>query len=393
MESGIAQRVFQERKIGYAITDAELKIIQVEGNRAMLSPDLQSWLGNSLLEVVPELLGSEEVLKSILAGDLPRFQLEWVNREAPDGHTLYLTMVELPYADGDGEITGILHLVQDATETGLLEQQVTQRRNELRLLRDELARHNLELAAANAELRRLDDLKSAFVSIAAHELRTPLTSIRGFAEMLMDGSAGPLTEKQRAYLATVQESSDRLVAIADNLLDITRIESGKIELSLRPTELRQLLETAVAELRPQLEERSQTISIEADEGLPPALCDPVRCKQILDNLLMNAIKYSAEGDAISAEIGSSDEEGFLQLSVVDTGVGIPFEDQEKLFNRFFRASTATLTQASGAGLGLHIVRSLVDLHGGRIWFESEPGLGSTFHVTLPIAEDPDESDE
>ncbi len=386
MESRVTRRLLKDRKIAYAITDKELVIRQLGGYQAILTRESEGSLGRSLFELVPELVGSEEVIGDILNGELPRFQLEWVNRESLEGQTQYLTLVELPHTDQDGKITGLLHLVQDITETGLLEQQVAQRRNELRLLQDQLARQNLELAAANAELRRLDELKSAFVSIAAHELRTPLTSISGYAEMLMDEAAGPLTAKQLAYLESVQKSAVRLVSISDNLLDVTRIESGKVELVLKPIELPRLVKTAATDLQPLIDGKSQGLTIEARPDLPRALCDPIRCKQILDNLLSNAIKYTPEGGAISVEVTEAEETGFLQISVQDNGVGIPPEDREKLFTRFFRASTAHLTQASGAGLGLHIVKSLVDLHGGRIWFESEPEVGTTFHFTLPIAD-------
>jgi Amt family ammonium transporter len=274
---------------------------------------------------------------------------------------------------------------------GRLEQQVTQHRNELRLLRDQLAKQNLELAATNAELRRLDQLKSEFVSVAAHELRSPLTSIIGYVEILLDEDTDPLTDQQRDFLHVVQRGAHRLQSITNNLLDVTRIETGRVELWLEPTDLPALMESAASEFGPQLEAKAQRLTLRAVPGLPPALCDQVRAAQIISNLLSNANKYTPEGGLIVVSVTQAQEPGFLQVSVADNGVGISPEDAEKLFTRFFRAESARLSRATGAGLGLHITRSLVEQHGGRIWVESEPDHGSTFYVTFPIADIPGDS--
>ncbi len=385
MDPTVAQLILQDRKIAYAITDRNLNIVEVSGAAEVFRNGHVSSLGHSLLELVPELVGNEDVLADILDGRLPRFQLSWVNRERPDGETIYLTMVDLPYRDRSGQITGLIHVMDDVSEMGVLEQQLTQRRNELRLLRDKLAQQNLELAAANAELRRLDDMKSMFVSVAAHELRTPLASITGFVEVLLDEAAGPLTDVQREYLEIVQQSARRLETITGNLLDVTRIEAGRIELILKPTDLPALVESVAAEYEPQLDARAQRLTLRAQPDLPPALCDQTRVAQIIGNLLSNACKYTPEGGLITVSVTRAEEEGFLQVAVADTGVGIAVEEQERLFTRFFRAASAQQTGASGTGLGLYIARSLVELHGGRIWFESDVNKGSTFYVTLPIA--------
>jgi signal transduction histidine kinase len=277
--------------------------------------------------------------------------------------------------------------MEDVTEMGKIDQQLAQQRNELRLLRDQLARRNLELAAANAELQRLDELKSLFVSIAAHELRTPLTSAVGYVEILLEEDPDSLTERQREFLEIVQSSHQRLLKITRDLLDITRIEAGRVDLVLQPAALSGLVEAVAAEFRPQLQAKDQRLALCVAPDLSPALCDEARTAQVIGNLLSNASKYTPEGGLITITAATVAEDGFLQVSVSDTGVGISTEDQAKLFNRFFRAKSASLTEASGAGLGLHITRALVELHGGRIWLESELGKGSTFHVTFPIAND------
>ncbi len=388
MGLSVAQLILQDRKLAYFITNREFMVVEISGPVGICGIGYDTCLGRSLLEMMPELVGSETDLADILSGKLPRFQLAWVNRETTEGETIYLTMVDLPYRDPTGQITGLVHLVQDATEAGVFQQRLAQHRNELQLLGERLSRQNLELAAANAELRRLDELKSQFVSVAAHELRNPLSAIIGYVEMLLDIDVGPLTDKQRKYLETVQRSGQRLLDITNDLLDVTGIETGRVELVLRPTDLPALMEKVAAELGPQLEAKSQRLILRAIPGLPPALCDETRAAQIIGNLLSNASKYTPEGGLITLGVAYATEEGFLQLCVADTGVGISAADQGKLFQRFFRAESARLTGVSGAGLGLYITHSLVELHGGRIWCESEPNKGSTFCATFPIADRP-----
>jgi signal transduction histidine kinase len=335
--------------------------------------------------VVPELVGSESVLADILSGDLQRFELAWINREDPDGQISYLRIVELPNCDEKGQIAGLLHLTQDTTEAGLLQQQLGQQRNELRLTQDQLARQNLDLAAANAELRRLEEIKSTFVAVAAHELRTPLSVIQGYVEMLADEEVGPLSEGQRNYLGIIEDRAKRLMEIIGRMLDVTRIEAGRVELVLQPTDLPTLVQKTAADLENQIAARRQHLALHYVPELPPALCDPMRAAQIVSNLMSNAIKYTPEQGHIRVAVDPAAEAGFLQVSVADDGVGIAPEDHDKLFLRFFRTASAVQTGASGAGLGLYITHALVQLHGGRIWLSSELGRGTIFYVTLPIA--------
>lgn len=388
MDSSITQLILQDRKIAYVVTDPNLKILAVSDEANILPSGYQASLGCSLLDLEPELIGCEEALADVLAGELPRFELAWVNRETPAGQTIYLTLVELPHRNQEGRITGLIHLVEDVTEVGVLNQWLAQQRNELRLLRDQLARQNLELAAANTELQRLDELKSMFVSIAAHELRTPLTLIRGYGEMLLDGDLGPLADKQRDCLEIIERSASRLLTITSNLLDVTRIETERIELVLKPIDLPTLVQTLAAEFGPELQARVQRLTLRASSDLPPALGDETRAAQIIGNLLSNASRYTSQGGLITVDVTLAEEAGFLQISVADNGVGISAGDQAKLFSRFFRAESPPSTEARGAGLGLYITRALIELHGGRIWFESELGRGSTFHVTFPVADRP-----
>lgn len=382
----VAEMILHDRRIAYALTDVHLNVTEVSGAVDILVDSSADPVGCSLLDLVPELVGSEQVLTDILSGKLPCFQLEWVNRDTASGQGIYLTMVNLPYRDERGQIVGLVHVVQDVTGTGALQQRMAQQRNELRLLRDRLTLTNQELSAANAELQRLDELKSVFVSVAAHELRTPLSSILGCVEVLLDEDLGGLEREQREYLQLVQDGSHRLLTITNDLLDVTRIEAGRLELVLQPTDLTSVVETVAAEFEAQVSSRAQRLTVHSHSGLPPALLDRTRSVQIIGNLLSNASKYTPEGGHIAVALSPAQEEGFLQVSVTDDGVGISVQDQEKLFERFFRAESALLTGAEGVGMGLHVARSLAELHGGRVWFESELGKGSAFHVTFPIAD-------
>lgn len=386
MNLTLARRILLECGIAYAIADRQLRVVEVGGATEVLLGGSADFVGRSLVDLVPELAGSEPALADILAGELPRLEMAWINRETADNQTVYLNIIDLPQRDEQGQIVGLLHLVHNCTDAGTLKQALSQSRNELRLAQEKLTYQNQELATANAELRRLDDLKSTFVAVAAHELRTPLTAIQGYVEMLVDRDVGPLSDRQRDYLLIVQSSALRLSHIANSMLDVTRIEAGRMDLVLEPTDLCALVQRVADEYQAQLAARAQRLTLHPASGLPLALCDPTRTEQIVGNLLSNASKYSPHERHIDIAIERAQTDGFLQVSVADAGVGIEPEDQDKLFRRFFRAASATLTDASGAGLGLYITRSLVELHGGRIWFESEPGQGSTFYVTLPIAE-------
>lgn len=385
LESPLAQRLLVDLRVAYAVTDRQLRITEVAGDLGVLEEGADAWVGRPLLELVPELSGAEGALEELLSGALPRFELAWINRKSPDGETYYLTTVDVPLRDEEGQILGLLHIVQDSTQAGLLQQQLTQRRNELRLVQDQLVNKNEDLTATNAELRRLDELRSTFMSMAAHELRSPLTAIQGCAELLADEDVGPLMATQRDYLGIIQNSSQRLLHLINNMLDVTCIDAEHLSLSPQPTDLVALVGRAIKEFGPQAATRGQQVTLRAAPALPQAACDPDRAAQIVGNLLSNALKYTPREGHVHVAVEAAAEEGFLQLSVADDGVGIAPGDQDRIFSRFVRAANATKTGASGAGLGLYITRALVELHGGRIWLSSEPGSGSTFYVTFPIA--------
>jgi signal transduction histidine kinase len=240
----------------------------------------------------------------------------------------------------------------------------------------------MELEVANERLRELDQLKSTFVSIVSHELRTPMTSIKGYVENMLDGLTGYLTEKQFSYLGRVKYNVERLTRMINDLLDLSRIEAGRVELALRPVSLLELVTEVLESLQALAREKSLTLEARYADLLSMIHGDRDKLHQVLTNLIQNAIKFTPPGGAVLVESLVRDDQ-FVQVSVTDTGCGIQPEDLAKVFEKFYRGES-TPTDARGAGLGLAIVKSLVELHGGRIWVESVPGAGSRFFFTIPV---------
>ncbi|MBK7894159.1 MAG: response regulator [Anaerolineaceae bacterium] len=251
--------------------------------------------------------------------------------------------------------------------------------------------HNIgEIATANAELKKLDALKSQFISMASHELRTPLIAIKGYVELLQDGNAGPVNDEQQQMLKTVSRNTVRLARIVTELLDLSRIEENKLALHPEPFDVAQLLHEIALEQKPTLDRRHHSLVIEAPANLPPLVGDQDRISQVLINLLGNAIKYTPDGGQIT--ITAHAEANKLHLTVQDNGVGIQPEHQDKIFSRFYTAGDLSKHKtgkdsfmAGGSGLGLPIVKGIVEAHQGEVWVESVYGEGSTFHVRLPFA--------
>jgi len=226
--------------------------------------------------------------------------------------------------------------------------------------------------------------KSEFVSTVSHELRTPMTSIKGYTDLLLMGAVGELTEQQRHFVTIIRNNADRLTALVSDLLDISRIESGRVELDLRAVPIHEVVEQVVGSLQPRAQSRDLTMEVHVDKDLPAVWGDSDRIAQILTNLVGNAIQYTPPGGKITVSAQVRADE-MMEVSVADTGIGIAREDQEKIFDRFFRADDPFVQETPGTGLGLPITASLVAMHGGEIWVESELGEGSTFTFTLPLA--------
>lgn len=226
--------------------------------------------------------------------------------------------------------------------------------------------------------------KTEFVSTVSHELRTPMTSIKGYVELLLMGAVGALTDEQRHFLSIVKNNTDRLTALVNDLLDISRMESGRITLLPKSVHVDGLVNQILAAMQGRAAEKGLALRADVPPALPAVMADPDRVAQILTNLVANACQYTPPGGEITVSACAYD--AMVRISVQDTGIGIAPHDQEKIFDRFFRADDPVVQETPGTGLGLPIVKSLVEMHGGEVWTESELGKGSTFAFTLPTAE-------
>lgn len=231
----------------------------------------------------------------------------------------------------------------------------------------------------------VDKLKSEFVSTVSHELRTPMTSIKGYADLMLMGAAGPMTDPQIRYLQVIKNNADRLHMLVNDLLDISRIETGKTGLDLRPLDIPQIIEQVVeGHLNGRIQHESRILSVQTElaPSLPLVNADHARITQILTNLLDNALNYTPDFGQITVTARAT--HSYVHISIQDTGIGIARENLDKIFDRFYRADDAKVQRVPGTGLGLAIVRSLIEMHGGRLRVESELGKGSTFTFNLPV---------
>jgi signal transduction histidine kinase len=230
----------------------------------------------------------------------------------------------------------------------------------------------------------LDRLKSDMVSTVSHELKTPLTSVQMAVHLLLEEVVGPLTPKQVELLLAARQDADRILAMINDLLDLTRIEQGRVKLDLEPISVSELVETAASRLRPQAADAGLTLETKRDGSLLCVLVDRDRIEHVFDNLLVNAIRHTARGGIIQLEASADGD--LVQFAVRDTGLGIPREHLPRIFEKFYRIPGEPRT--SGAGLGLAIVREIIMAHGGQIEVCSEPGKGTTFTFSLPACHEP-----
>ena len=235
--------------------------------------------------------------------------------------------------------------------------------------------------------REVDRMKTEFVSLVSHELRTPLTSIKGYTELVLDGDAGEIDEEVEEYLSIVYKNAERLVALVNDLLDISRIESGRVQLNIEPVDLNEITQIVTATMQQSIQEKQQILDVAIDPGAINVLGDKSKLIQVLTNYVSNAYKYTQSGGHISIQIQRQGE--FAYVSIRDDGFGISQEDQARLFTRFYRVDNSMTREVGGTGLGLSIVKQLITVMGGEIGVESELGKGSNFWFTVPLTGKPE----
>ena len=228
----------------------------------------------------------------------------------------------------------------------------------------------------------IDKAKSEFVSLASHQLRTPLSAINWYAEMLLAGDAGSLTEEQKKYLDEIYVGNQRMVELVNSLLNVSRLELGIFIIEPKPTDLVEMAESVIKESMPQIQKKQQTVNKTYSPSLPKVNVDVKLMRMIFQNLISNAVKYTPQGGSVTLTIDKNETN--ILIKVADTGMGIPSSQKEKIFTKLFRADNARESEAEGTGLGLYIVKSILDQSGGRVWFDSEEGKGTAFNVSVPL---------
>ena len=311
-------------------------------------------IGQSLAILLPpdRMRELEEVRNKVQLTGIIR-NLE-VRRKRKDGVMIDVALAVSPINDKVGNVSGFLHLARDITEKKRYEQR----------------------------LRELDRMKSDFVSNVSHELRTPLTAIKGSADNMLDGITGPLNEKQTRYLTRMKSNADRLTRLINNVLDLSRIEAGKIDLKSAYLSLVTLAQEVAESIRPVATEKLISLEVASPDIGVTAWADRDKITQVLMNLVGNAVKFTPPHGKVTVAVNRNGDQ-WMQISVTDTGPGIAPEEAEKIFDRFYQIDQTGKQKARGTGLGLAISKVLVEMHGGKIWLESAIGGGSTFSFTVP----------
>jgi len=324
-------------------------------------------VGASILDSFPpeEIEKRREWQKRIVNGETIRNQRTKVYNAKGDLVDVSVTLS--PLRDNKGRIMGSVGVSKDITKFVKLEKK--------------LRKSHKELQKAYEGLTKLDEMKTNFIAIATHEIGTPITIIKGNLELLRDGTYGELSDLQVEKLDLVNKTVDRLAELNRQMMDIARIDAGTLKLKKEPTSIRDLTDDVVEEIQILADEKGHRILVKIPGEFPAVNCDGERVKQVLHNLVDNAIKFIPKNGEIT--IGAKDERDKVTIIVSDNGIGIPKEEQEKIFDRFYESGSYLKHKTGSTGLGLAIAKGIVEAHGGKIWVESEVGKGSTFYFTLP----------
>ncbi|MFA5135023.1 MAG: HAMP domain-containing sensor histidine kinase [Patescibacteria group bacterium] len=256
---------------------------------------------------------------------------------------------------------------------------------EVELLRAnrELARLNKIYSKVNRRLKEIDQMKTEFISVASHQMRTPLSATKWVLKMIMDGDLGPLNQQQQEMLAKGYETNERMILLINDLLNVSRIEEGRFQYRFVHMSLDRVIESATQEMYNAIRKKDIKFDFKKPKvALPSVNIDPQKIRLVVQNLLDNAIKYTPSGGKVTLSLWK--DENQVVCAIADSGVGIPAHQQSRLFSKFFRADNVIRMQTDGSGLGLFIVKNIIERHRGGVWFESTEGRGTTFFFSLPI---------
>ncbi len=319
-------------------------------------------LTHASLEVTIKAFAEELAIENVEQKNLSRSRTLELEFRRKDGSTVWGEVKITFLRDPDSQVVGLLGVARDITERKRIEKEIQEK---------------------NEELAEASRAKSEFLAHMSHELRTPLNVIIGFSELMMDELPGEVNEEQGQCLSDILGSGQHLLSLINDILDLSKIESGKMELKLTNIALPSVIESLRREIMPVIGKREQSLDVEVEEGLPLVRGDKVKVRQVLLNLLSNAAKFTPDGGKLKVEATRNGD--WCQVSVVDRGIGIKKEDQEKIFEPFSQLDDLQAEGRGGTGLGLTLARQIIEKHGGRMWVESKYRKGSKFSFTLPLA--------
>lgn len=318
---------------------------------------------------------TQPVLARVLAEKRSIFSQNTTAAQAIDGRPAAVQLAA-PISR-EGAITGLITLQSQTPGAITAEDQAfVARLADRAAVALENARLYEEIAAANTS-------KSEFISIVTHELRLPMTSIKGYTDLLLSGMTGELNEQQKQFMAVIKRNLGRMSVLISDLSDINRIESGRMQFQFGEFDIRNVVEDVVDSMQEQIASREQSLMVLVAPEVTAVYADASRINQVIANLLSNAHKYTPNGGSLQIQVTQAN--GWAQVAIIDAGIGISPENQAKLFTQFFRAEDEEVREQAGWGLGLSIVKKIVEAQGGEIWFKSSLGEGSTFAFTVPSA--------
>lgn len=335
-----------------------LLVFDKEGRLILVNPQAKGFFGLETVEMVGKSvdeLSKSPQTKSLTGLIAKKGKIKKVNREEiPISETLVLEISTVPM-EREGEMLGTLVIIHDITRE-----------------------------------KRVERLKTEFVSLAAHQLRTPLSAIKWTLRMLLDGDLGKITTEQKDYVDKTAQSTERMIDLVNDLLNVTRIEEGRYLYNPTPLAFEPIIQSLIDAHRDLIDKKKIQFKFnKPKEELPPIKVDEEKIQLAIQNLLDNALRYTPPGGKVTVSLKYHQDKKRVEATVKDSGIGIPKDQQERVFSKFFRGDNAVRMKTEGTGLGLFITKHIIEAHGGEIWFESEEREGTTFYLTLPVVKEPE----
>ncbi len=360
--------------------------------------DRSEILGYQTVVLTPSIEKFEEYRKYFIQNAEGIYKSTELEYKKKDGSLFWVKLEGNPINVDKNELMILWSFIDVDTEVNY-RHHLEMQKVEMESMLEEISRKSEELSIANNRLKKLDQIKTDFLSTVSHELRTPLTSVMGFARIIQrrleevlfplipgeDRKVNRTVRQVRDNISIIISEGQRLTKLINDVLDIAKMEAGKIEWQYEQADMREIVDQSTAAVQSLLEQKKLHIQKKFPRELPEVVCDKHRIIQVIINLLSNAIKFTETGTIVCS---IRDEQQFLKVSVQDQGVGIKEEDCQKLFEKFSQAGDTLTGKPQGTGLGLPICREIITNHDGKIWVESEPGQGSTFSFTLPLEKEP-----